>query len=492
MSGKPESLRETAGAVTPTPTPQTSGDRLVGVSAALAAVFTVAVIVTPWTRFAYDNLSLHVALETAEGLVGALLAYLAFGRFRSTRHAWDLALTVAFTVLAGTNLLLSAVPVIALEARPVGFATWASAALRLLGAAGLVVAAVGSARPVPMLRARSVVPWVVLGLVVVAAVAGAAEAWLSDAIDPELSPSSSRRPRAGHLAVHGVQVAGLLLYAGAAVGFHRRLRRTNDDLLRWLTTGALLAAFARLHYFLFPSLYSNWVYTGDVLRLASYAAFLGGAAREIRAYWTAQASALVAEERARLARDLHDGLMQEISFIRSQTSSPGRTLEGDQLAHVAAAADRALVESRDAVRALAGEDDDASVDVLEAIRQAAEQVATRAGASVAVRGDDETRVASLSGPVREAVLRIVREAVTNSVRHGAASAVTIGVEVDGSGVLRVTVSDDGRGFDQAAAKQGFGLRSMADRAAGAGGNLAVRSTPSRGTTVEATFSIRPR
>ena len=482
---------ETGGAVAPLPdelSPR-ADDRLVRTCAVVAAVFTLAVVAAPGTRFAYDNLSLHVALETAEGLVGALLAYLAFGRFRATRWAWDLALTASFAVLAATNLLLSAIPVIALEARPVGFITWAAAALRLTGAAGLVVAALGSRRSIPRLTWRAVGPWLVLGVLAVVALAGAAEAWLDDAIDPMLSPSTSWRPRAGHFAVHAVQVVGLVLYGGAAAGFHRRARRTSDDLLRWLAAGALLAGFARLHYFLFPSLYSNWVYTGDVLRFCSYVAFLSGAVREIRAYWRAQASALIAEERGRLARDLHDGLVQEISFIRSQVAA-GRPLEGEQLAHVAAAADRALAESRDAVRALAGSDDEEDVDVVDAIRQTAEQVAVRAGATVSVVGD--APAVSLSGSVREALLRVVREAVTNSVRHGAASSVTIEVDVDASECLRMTVRDDGRGFDQRAASPGFGLRSMAERTAGAGGSLFVRSTPSGGTTVEATFAVRRR
>ena len=78
---------------------------------------------------------------------------------------------------------------------------------------------------------------------------------LPDAIDPRLSPESSSRPRiVGHPALLAIQLMLVALFAVAAVGFARRAERTRDELMLWFAAGATIAAFARVNYFLFPSL----------------------------------------------------------------------------------------------------------------------------------------------------------------------------------------------------------------------------------------------
>lgn len=451
-------------------------------------LLTLVVTVSPLVRFAYDNLSLHVALETGEGLIGGLLAYLAVQRFRAKGNTRDAVLAWTFTVLAVTNLVLSAVPVVALGSRPGGTLTWAVAGLRLCGAAGLCAAAYVHRAERP--TAGRVLPWLVWGTgavaVVVAASAYGAGTFLADAVDPFLSPEASGRPRVvGHPVVLTIQVLAMALFAAAAVGFKRQERGGGDELLRWLAAGAVLAAFARLNFFLFPSLYSNWVYTGDVLRLGSYLCFLVGAGREIDAYRRDQTRLAVVEERRRMARDLHDGLVQELSFIRSQAAAmAGGVHVADMASHLAAAADRALQESRRAVEALSGT---GPGSVADALRQAAEEVAERAGTSVSLTGEVGGRVPA---GVRDALVRIVREATTNAVRHGHASSVSIRVDHQGSALV-LAVADDGRGFDpRLAAGSGFGLRSMRERAENLGGSLAVRSEPGLGAEVTLTVPCR--
>lgn len=461
-------------------------------AAALVAggALTLFVTVSPVVRFAYDNLSLHVALETGEGLIGGLLASMAVGRYRARHNRRDAVLAWTFTVLAATNLLLSAGPIVALGSRPEGAVTWAVAGARLIGTVGLCAAALLPAaingRPVDVRR------WLVVGsalvLGVVALASWAAGTWLADAIDPTLSPESSSRPRiVGHPAVLTIQVLAMALFTAAALGFARRARAAADELLRWLAAGCALAAFARLNYFLFPSLYSNWVYTGDVLRLGSYLFFLVGASRQIDAYRRDQTRLAVLEERRRMARDLHDGLIQELSFIRSQTAAWASGTQYPGMAdHLARAADRALYESRRAVEALSGT---GPVGLAEALREAAGEIAGRAGTTVSVHGDG---VGDVPPDIRDALARVVREATSNAVRHGRAGAVTIRLRGD-QGAVGVRYTDDGKGFDPAATKGGgFGLQTMRERVEALGGQFCVRSTPGRGTEIELTVPLSGR
>jgi signal transduction histidine kinase len=271
----------------------------------------------------------------------------------------------------------------------------------------------------------------------------------------------------------------VLPYGLAAVAFTRRAARTGDPLHAWLGPACAFGAFARINYFLFPSIYSEWVYTGDMLRAMFYLLLLVGAGYEVRTYWAAQAEAAVFEERRRVARDLHDGAVQEIGYVRSLAA--GRARDGDRDAErIVAAAERALAEMRGALTALTARLDE---PLAETVRRAACEVADRYDVPVELDADGSVPATQ---PEREAVVRIVREAVGNAVRHGKATHVQ--VELAGSPRRRLVVRDDGVGFDPATAgDHGFGLVSMRDRAEGIGGRLTVDSAPGRGAVVEVTW-----
>lgn len=117
----------------------------------------------------------------------------------------------------------------------------------------------------------------------------------------------------------------------------------------------------------------------------------------------------------------------------------------------------------------------------EAIAVTAEQVAARAGAEVRLRLDQGIVVPAST---QEELLRILREAVTNAVRHGRADA--IDVELTKGERLRLRVRDDGTGFDGAAGgpPRGFGLVSMKERSHLLGADLQIRSWPGQGVEVE--------
>ena len=88
-----------------------------------------------------------------------------------------------------------------------------------------------------------------------------------------------------------------------------------------------------------------------------------------------------------------------------------------------------------------------------------------------------------SADAREALIRIVREAVTNAARHGHATEVRVELE-NGNG-LRLVVADDGQGFDSDAPRGGgFGIIGMRERAEALGGVFTLSSEPGEGTAIE--------
>jgi signal transduction histidine kinase len=324
------------------------------------------------------------------------------------------------------------------------------------------------------------------GCAAVLAVIAAGVALLGDrlpvGIDPDVSPEGSERPWiVGNATLLTVQLVGMLLFAGAAVGFAHRAARTADELMGWIAAGAVLAAFSRLNYFLFPSLYSEWVYTGDFLRFGFYLALLMGALREIRAYQEQLALAATLEERHRIARDLHDGLAQDLAFISTQTRRLAATPRNggagpEELQSLSAAATRALDESRDAIAALTRPPDE-PLDVT--LARAAEEVAGRAAARVTVHAAWEVQV---SPEARGSLVRIVREAITNAIRHGGATDVEIRLlAADG---LLLSIRDNGGGLERRGRPGGFGLMSMRQRAERLGGDFSIAPSAGKGTVVE--------
>jgi signal transduction histidine kinase len=237
-----------------------------------------------------------------------------------------------------------------------------------------------------------------------------------------------------------------------------------------------VAAFSRLNYFLFPSLYSEWVYAGDFLRLAFYGLILAGALREIVTYQRELAEVAVHRERRRIARELHDGLAQELVFISGQARRLSGA-DGPVAAHIAAAASRALDESRHAIATLARPVD---APLAGSLAQAAEEVAARAGVRLEL---DLVPGIQASDAVHDALMRIVREAVGNAIRHGGAKQVRIRLtESDG---VRMSVEDDGTGFPgHQPDGTGFGLVSMRERAQALGGTFELARGTDGGVRVE--------
>ncbi len=458
------------------------GRSTVGIAVFAGFAITLAVIVVPGLRFAYRSDEAHVAIETAAFLVPALAALLFGGRAVRSQSATDLLLACSLTVLATTNLFFSVLPAV-VEEDPEGFATWAPATGRLLGALGFAGAALlpnwRLGRPRRALAQGLVVTMVVLGVIAVLAALFGDD--LPRGVDSSLSPENSEEPHVeGPALVLSLHLAILFLYTATTIGFVLRAERERDGLLLWVAVAAALAGVARLDYFLFPSLFSEWVYVGDIIRLGSYTALLVGISRELLTYQRRASDAAIFDERRRLARELHDGLAQELAYIRSEGARLSGTTDRGVL-RMATAAERALGEARMAISALTKPLDE-PLDVT--LRKAAEAVAARMGAQVEVNciGTPQLNTAA-----RQSLERIVREASSNAVRHGQAG--TLRIEIEADAELRVKIVDDGRGFDTARDRRpdSFGLVSMRERAQAMEGELTVRSQPGEGTTVEVTL-----
>jgi signal transduction histidine kinase len=255
-----------------------------------------------------------------------------------------------------------------------------------------------------------------------------------------------------------------------------RARPAGDGLVPWLGCAAALAVVSWLRAPLFGALSPSWWTSAAALLLASHVVVLAGAVHDHVDAQGQLAQEGIRAERRRLAREIHDGLAQELAFIARESMRLEPSQHKDRIRD---AADRALAESRLAIAMLAAAVDQPLPALL---RDAAESVAVRAGATVLVEG---TGGEDVSPEERRALMRIVREAASNGVRHGGARTIRLAYEA-GRRPMTVRISDDGSGFDLAATPRAtaFGLDVMRERAEALGGRVEVRSAPGRGTDVE--------
>jgi signal transduction histidine kinase len=469
-------------------TQSATAPRALTVGAALIGlVVTTFILTTPYLAFGVESAQGHLVLNTIDAFIGLVAAYLVYGRFNRHARLQDLLLLQGLALLVVAGLGLSELVTLSSEIRPGTLDVWLPLSIRLLGALLIAAAAIAGPHGRVVLQRGYLWPSLSLALAVcmTAMALWAWESTLPLALDLGAQPDSAQSLFVtGHPLLIAGQVLGALSLALAAVLFTQQAQDSENKLLLWLGPACALGAFARLNYVLFPSLYTDWLYTGDLLRTGFYVLLLVGAAREIQRYWVDQADLAVLDDRRRLARELHDGVIQELSFIRSQTS----VLPGDSAAHqpILSACDRGLEEARAAVAALGTQGDEPlSVVLARATRQLAEQY----GVDVVLHLDDSVPVSDPEE--RHALVRIAREAVTNAVKHGAARTIHV-VLSRGEDGRCLAVRDDGSGFDVDAATRhggpgGYGLISMRDRAHGLGGRLDVESAPGAGTLLRVTW-----
>jgi signal transduction histidine kinase len=447
--------------------------RLAYACAVASAGATIAIALVARLNFSYRTPALHVALETTAAIAAFAAAFLLLGRFWRTGLVDELILSAGLSLLALSNFVFAALPAV-FDLQSSRTSVWSMLFTATLAAFLICVAALLPARRLAGGRRW---PFAIYGTTLTLAVAGTVPMFAY----PDLAPSGivSSSPGAAHPSLTGTwQLAMALLYILAALGFRRRHRLTSDELSGWLAIGSILAAASRVNYFFNPSLHPDWVYTGEIFRLGFYLALLIGAAREIASYWTSVVGVASLEERRRLARDVHDGLAQEIAYIaRNVRLLQDDLAEPELVERILRGVARAQDESQRLVGALASKVDE---PLDRALAQAARAAAGRYGAAV------DMKLASgieLSSREKEAVVRIASEAVTNAARHSGAEVLRVYLERLEVG-MRLEVVDDGAGFDDDQSRRGFGLVTMKDRADALGGKLRIDSRRGAGTRVE--------
>ena len=426
---------------------------------------------------AYQNRALHVAKETAAALVLLLVASLLFGRFRRGGRLLDLLALASVVVLAGKHLVFSVLTAILTETSG-GLTTWRTTGAGMLGAALLVASALAPERVVANRnRALAIMTGACLAaLAILIVVADFFELPAAFTDLPETSAELQRLSQNSELLVTDVAAMTLFLIAGAAFG--RRAERERDEFQLWLGVGSTIAGMAYLNYALFPSAFTDFLYVGDIFRIAAVIAWGVGTIRVIATYQEAYAGAAVLEERRRVARDIHDGVAQELAFISTQMHAlMVRAEDKETSVQILESVQRALDESRGAISAL-GRPVNEPFHIT--LARTAEEVAGRLGTRLVLEIDEDVEVPTAW---EEALPRILREAVANAVRHGQARRVSVQLR-DAEGIwLRVV--DDGVGFDTSRPRSetSYGMIAMKERTESLGGQFLVDSRPGHGTSI---------
>lgn len=492
---------------------------LLGLLVGLVAL-TALTVWSPRLRFAVLAPEVDLLINGVATLIAGAAAWLAWLRHR---HMADLsavyqaAAFVIFTVTAATQTLAD----LGVGEDELGLSLddprqaplYAWSLLRVLAGALLLRAAWLRLRPraASYRRAGLTIAASLAGGTAMVAVLYAVEPVLppllaAEAVERLAAPGTVLGPLPGVTLLElALQSVAVIILGAASVAYAMAARRGTGSADRYLSAGLLLAAFAQVHFGLFPGIYSGLLTSSDLIRVCFYGfivfgiqADAGAALRQLR---TANlrlhelrelelANASLAE-RARLARELHDGLAQHLWLAKLATerlAGERADTEIEQVrAELAGLLDAGLEEARQTVMAL--RDSTASnTPFAEVIARHVRRFEEQTGLSTRL----EVRATSPEPvPPRAAaeLLRIAQEALNNVRKHADATMVTVEL-AHGIEAVRLSVRDNGVGFDSAADHPGYGLQSMAERAAALGGRLDVDTSPLNGTSVRAEIPLR--
>ena len=199
--------------------------------------------------------------------------------------------------------------------------------------------------------------------------------------------------------------------------------------------------------------------------------------------------AAIAEDRARIARDVHDDIIQDLFAVGLSLQGLAESLEETAVRDVVRSqvqrVDDCITSLRQFIfnlRQPAAHTRDLEIEVTELVEELAEPYSAEVEVSVDAMAD------GFSNDVTDAVLHIIKEATSNALRHSGSPLVRVLV-TGGFNNLSVSVIDHGDGFDTDLPREGMGLANLQQRAADVGGELAVKSS-SHGTIVTLVLPLR--
>ena len=297
-----------------------------------------------------------------------------------------------------------------------------------------------------------------------------------------------------------VWVTGLIALAALSWRTSRRVALTGAAaMLAVLTVAAVLAGHSGL---LLPLIYSGWAAAAvlgvDALRnRRNYLAGLRERALFAERTREEEARRRVAEERLRIARDLHDSVAHAMATINVQAGAAGHVLErrpeaaGQALAVIRRASGDVLGELA-AMLAVLRDDtqraDRAPVPGAAEIPRLTEST-TASGLAVALRMDGP--VPAVPGVIGTAAYRVVQESLTNVLRHSRATTARVRLVADPDGGVLLEIEDDGPALPQATAGTGVGIRGMRERVVSTGGTFWSGPASGGGFGVRAVWAVRP-
>jgi signal transduction histidine kinase len=454
-------------------------------------------------------------------MVAGAAAWLSWLRHRHMADASAIYQSAAFLIFSVTAAVQTLAEVDVIEValglsldRPSQAPLYAWAYLRLLAGALLVVAAWLRLNPAASHRysGRQVIT-----LTLLLVVGGCAALYALEPILPPLlgaealvrlqAPAVLPGPLPGITLLEVVlQSVAVVLLLTAAFGYALAARRGQGAGGMYLAAGLVIAAVAQVHFALFAGIYSGVVSTGDLMRIFFYGfvvfgiqAEAGATLRELRAAnrqlhelrGVELANASLAE-RARLAREVHDGLAQHLWLAKLSTERLAGNLQPAELAAVREELNNLLEAGLDEARRTVSALRDASAPsrpFRDALTRHIRRFEESTGLTVRFSADPPP-VAGIPPRTSAELLRIAQEALNNVRKHADATVVTIEV-TQTSDRLEMTIRDNGVGFDPAADHLGYGLEGMRERAEAVGGRLTVESGELSGTLVRVELPTGP-
>lgn len=413
--------------------------------------------------------SLRSAIETGITLSALVSAVLLLAHFRQTRLLRDLLLLAALSTASLTDFVFNALPAYHYQTGIYGAGARMAVTVLISGtflavAFGCGQQRVSAGRRLLTLALAAAFGWVAFG----------------ELVDLIVGPVRAQGPMGDYrLLGTAIALTAFMMLVASARGFvERRVRGDSEAGL--LAAAALLIAGGQLSKLALPVVPPEWVTPADLLRIGAFGLLLAASVRLYRRSQSQMARDAITAERLRIARDLHDGLAQDLAFIAAHSERLALEYGSDH--PLAVAATRALAISRGKIVDLEAS---GAPSTGAALREVASDLASRFNVQVTVEVDDADP--DRTEGERHELVRIAREAIANAARHGGARhiSVKLGSRRDG---LMLRVSDDGCGLAKSAggstAGTGLGLRTMRARARHIGANLLTGSGQQGGTDVD--------